>query len=48
MSSFRGIESKRDVYGGNDCMKTFFESFREHLTKIINFERKKIKLLKEE
>ena len=37
ISLFRSIESKHDVYRGNDCMKKFCESLREHAMKIINF-----------
>ena len=35
-------------YRGNDCMKKFCESLREHAMEIINFERKKMKLLTKE
>ena len=45
ISSFRSIENKYDVYGGKDCMKKFCESLREHAMKIINFKKKKMKLL---
>ena len=38
--TFDGIENKHDVYGGEDCMKTFCESSREHAIKVINFEKK--------
>ena len=34
-----------DVCRGKDCMKKFCESLREHPNEIINFEKKKIKLL---
>ena len=44
ISSFRSIENKQDVFRGKDCMKKFCESLREHTVKIINFEKKKIKL----
>ena len=40
ISSFRSIENKHDVYRGKDCMKTFCEFLREHITKIINFMKK--------
>ena len=43
ISSFRSIENKDGVYRGKDCMRKFYESFREHAMKIINF--KKMKLL---
>ena len=48
ISSFKSIENKHDVYRGKDCMKKFCESLREHAMKIINFKRKKMKLLKKE
>ena len=47
-SSFRSIENKHDVYRGQDFMKMFYESLREHAMKIINFKKKKIKLLTKE
>ena len=43
ISSFRSIENKHDVY--KKCMKTFCEYLREHVMKIINFKKKKMKLL---
>ena len=45
ISSFRNIENKHDVYRGNDSMKKFCESLREYSMKIINFKKKKMKLL---
>ena len=48
ISSFRSIENKHDVYRGKDCMKKFCESLREQAMKIINFKKKKRKLLTEE
>ena len=48
ISSFRNIENKHDVYRGKDCMKKFCESLREQIIKIINFKKKKIKLLTKE
>ena len=30
ISSYRSIENKHDVYRGNDCLKNFCESLREH------------------
>ena len=47
-SSFRIIENKHDVYRGKDCMKIFWESLREYPIKIINFEKKNMKLLTKE
>ena len=43
--SFKKIENQHDVYRGRDCMKTFCESLSEHTMKMINFKKKKIKLL---
>ena len=48
ISSFRSIENKRDVYRSKNCMKIFCEFLREHAMKIINFKKKKLKLLKKE
>ena len=48
MSSFKDIENKHHVYRGKDCMKKFCESFREYAMKIINFKKKKMKLLTSE
>ena len=43
--SFESIENKHDVYKGKDCIKIFCEFLGEHAMKIINFKRKKMKLL---
>ena len=49
VSLFRKIENKYDVYRGKDCMKKFCESLREqHALKVINFKKKKMKLLTKE
>ena len=48
ISSFRSIENKHDVCRGKDCMKKFCEFLREHAMKIINFKKKKMKLLTKE
>ena len=48
ISSFRSIENKHDVYRGKDYMKKFCQFLREHAMKIINFKKKKIKLLTKE
>ena len=48
ISSFRSIEYKHDVCRGKDCMKKFCESLREHAMKIMNFKKKKVKLLTKE
>ena len=37
--SFKSIENKHSKCRGKDCMKRFCESWREHVMKIINFER---------
>ena len=42
ISSFRSIESKRDVYRGKGCMKKFCESLREHAMKIIKIKKKNL------
>ena len=44
ISSCRSIENKH-VYRGKDCMKKLCEFLREHAMKIINFKKKKTKLL---
>ena len=36
------------MYRGKDCMKKFWEFLREQAMKIINFKKKKIKLLTKE
>ena len=48
ISSFKNIENKHHVYGGKDSMKNFSESLKEHGMKIINFKKKKMKLLTNE
>ena len=45
ISSFKRIENKHDVYRGKDRIKIFCESLREHAIKIINFKKKKMRLL---
>ena len=45
ISSFKNVEHKHDVYKGKDCMKKFCKSLREYAIKIINFKKKKKKLL---
>ena len=37
---FENIENKHMLYCGEDCMKRFCTSLREHATKVINFEKK--------
>ena len=46
--SFKSVKNKHDVYRGKGCMKKFFEFLREHAMKIINFKKKKMKLLTKE
>ena len=46
--TFDGIENKHDVYGGEDCMKTFCKSCREHAIKVINFEKKMLSLINDQ
>ena len=46
VSSFKSTENKHYVDKGKYCMKKFCESLREHAMKIINFKKKKMKLLK--
>ena len=48
ISSFRNIENKHDIYRGKYFMKKFCEYLREHAMKIINFKKKKTKLITEE
>ena len=40
--SFDKTKNKLDYYRGKDCMKKFFKVLREHATKIINYEKKKM------
>ena len=47
--SFNQTKNKLNHYRGKDCMKKFCKDLREHATKIINYEKKKvIPLTKEE
>ena len=45
ISPFKDIENKNDAYMGNDSMKKNCESLRDDAIKIINFKKKKMKLL---
>ena len=45
ISLSRSIENKHDVYRDKDYMKTFCKFLRQHAMKIINFKKKKMKLL---
>ena len=48
ISSFGSIENSYNVYKGKDCMKKLCKFLRKHTMKIINFKKKKIKLLTKE
>ena len=41
-SSFDTKENKLDCYRGKDCVKKFCKDLKEHVARIINYERKKI------
>ena len=45
ISSFKGLENKHNVGRGKICFEKFCESLREHAVKVINFKKKKMKLL---
>ena len=47
ISSLDHIEKKHILYRGNDCVKKFCTSLREHTKNVIDFEKKKM-LTKEE
>ena len=40
--SFDKTKNKLDYYRGKDCIKKFYKDLREHATKIINYEKKKM------
>ena len=40
--SFDESKNKLNYYRGKDCMKKFSKDLREHASKIINYEKKKI------
>ena len=40
--AFDDKKSKHDVYRGQDCIKKFYESLKEHAIEIINFKIKKL------
>ena len=40
--SFNKAENKIDYYRGKDCMKKFCLDLREHVTKVINYEKKEM------
>ena len=39
---FDSIENKHDVYRGEECMRKFCESLRNHAAEIINLDKKKM------
>ena len=43
--SFDQAKNKLNYYRGKDCMKKFSKDLREHASKIINYEKKKMMLL---
>ena len=46
--SFKSTEKKHDVYRGQDCMRKFCKSLREHAMNTINSKNKKMTLLTKE
>ena len=46
--AFDHIENKHTLYCGEDCMKKFCESLREHAKNIIDFEKEKMLPLSKE
>ena len=48
ISAFKNIQNKHDVYRGKDCIRKSCESLREYAMKVINFKKKKMKLLTKE
>ena len=40
-SSFDVTKNKHDYYRSKDCMKNFCKDLKEHVTKIISYEKKK-------
>ena len=48
MSKFKDIGDKHDVYRGHDCMKKFYESSKEYAVEMIDFKKKKVRLLTNE
>ena len=42
MWAFDNMENKHTLYCGEECMKKFCTSLREHAKNIIDFEKKKI------
>ena len=48
LSSFKNIENKHHVYLNKYHMKKFYKCLREHVMKITNFKKTKMKLLTNE
>ena len=46
--SFKSTEKKHDVYRGQDCMRKFCKSLREHAMNTIHSKNKKMTLLTKE
>ena len=44
--AFDNMVDKHSIYRGEHCMKKFFSSLREHVTNVINFEKKMLPLTK--
>ena len=44
---FKSIENKHDEHKAKDCMKKICKSLTKHVNKIINFEKKNKRLIKE-
>ena len=48
ISPFRSIENKHEVFRGKNCIEKFCKFLRNFAMKIINFKKKKMKLLTKE
>ena len=47
--AFDSVENKHSLHRGEDCMKKFSRSLKEHVTNVTNFEKKKmLRLTKKE
>ena len=44
---FDHIKNKHTLYRGNDCMKKFCNSLREHVQRIVGFEKKNVTVTKQ-
>ena len=45
ISSFKSIQNKHGIYRGKNCMKKFCKSLKKHAMEIINFKKKKVKVI---